>query len=80
MGYSEEEKHQIICLYYSNNKNISRVQIEYRNIYPGHRVPSTSTVRYTVRQFNEMKSLKRKIRTVVRNEEEDINILIYFHL
>lgn len=78
MGYSEEQKLAIVRLSYGNNNNVTTVQREYHLLYPHQRVPSIDTIKYTVRKFSERKSLKRKKRTVARNENEDLNILVFF--
>ena len=78
MGYSEYQKYEIICLFYLNNKNISRVRREYYQRFPGQRIPSRNTIMNIVRRFGETKCTKRKTRTVVVNEEEELNILLYF--
>lgn len=78
MGYTEGEKLEIIRLYYKNNNNVVQAQAEYRRIHPEMPVPSRSTFYYTERRFRESKGLQRKKRTVVRNEDEELQILLYF--
>ena len=78
MGYNKEQKHQIIRRLYSNNNSITRVLNEYHQVFPRERIPSANTIRYIVKQFNETKSLKLKKRTIPRNEQGDLNILLSF--
>lgn len=69
MGYSEDEKHEIIRLFYSNNNNVSRVRNEYHQLFPGRRIPSRNTIKNIVRRFRETKSIKRKTRTVIGSKK-----------
>jgi transposase-like protein len=78
MGYSDEEKLEIVRLYYSHNRNIERVRQEFRQIFPRRRVPSTNTVKNIIKHFIERKTVTRKKRVVLRNADEDLNILLYF--
>lgn len=78
MGYSENQKHEIIRLFYSNNENVSQVRREYHQRFPGQRIPSRNTIKNVVRRFHFTNSIKRKTRTVVRNQEEELDTLLYF--
>lgn len=77
MGYSEEEKHEILILYYENNASISLAQ-EFRRNDPGRKLPCTKTIKNFIRLFRETKSLMSKRRTSEENAEESFNILLYF--
>lgn len=44
----------------------------------GQRITSIKTIKKILRQFRETKSLKRKTRTVIEDQEQDSNILLYF--
>lgn len=78
MGYSTAEKFDIIHLYYSNNRNPSTTLNEYHRIFPNRILPSKSTIKYVVKKFEETKSLERKKRTVMRDEQLDLNVLLFF--
>ena len=78
MGYTEEEKLEIIRLYYKNNNNFAQAQAEYRRIHPKMPVPARSTFYYTERSMRERKTLQRKKRTVIANDDEELQILLYF--
>lgn len=77
MGFSEQEKANILKIYYRVN-NYRETRNQYRIAYPNVAAPSTSAIYYIVKCFENRKSLLRKKRTVVRNEEIDLEILLYF--
>lgn len=78
MGYTEEEKFETVRLYYKNNNNVAQARAEYRRIHPEMTVPARSTFYYTERSMRERKTLHRKKRTVIVNEDEELQILLYF--
>lgn len=78
MGYSEEQKLEIIQLFYKNNNNVLNAQAEYHRIHPGEQVPTRSTFHYIERNFRERKTLRRKKRAVILNRDEELEILLYF--
>lgn len=78
MPYTVEEKCDILSLFYKNNNNASAARAEHRQIFPLRAVPARSTFKTIERGFRERKDLKRKKRTVNGNEEEELNILLYF--
>ncbi|XP_050301236.1 uncharacterized protein LOC126739533 [Anthonomus grandis grandis] len=78
MGYTEEEKFEIMRLFYKNNNNVARAQAEYHRIHPEMRVPARSTFYYTERSMRNHKNLQRKKRTVLANADEELQILLYF--
>lgn len=78
MSYTEEEKLEILRLYYKNNNNVAQAQREYRRIHPGRPVPARSTFYYTERGMRERKTLHRKKRISNVNEDEELQILLYF--
>jgi hypothetical protein len=75
--YNEEQKCAIIRLFYKNSNNLSRAREEYRLLY-GEPVPQRSTFRYIEKNFRERKSIKRKKRSVTVDENEELDILLYF--
>lgn len=75
--YNEEQKCEIIRLFYKNNNNASRAREEYRLLF-GEPVPQRSTFRYIEKNFRERKSIQRKKRSVQVNENEELDILLYF--
>ena len=77
MGYSAEEKSQIIRLFYSNN-SVAIVRHQYHQIYPRRRIPSINTIKNVIRHFEERNSVQRKKRTVERNLDEELDILLYY--
>ena len=77
MGYSAEEKSQIIRLFYSNN-SVAIVRHEYHQIYPGRTILSRNTIKNVIRHFEERNSVQRKKRTVERNLDEELDILLYY--
>lgn len=78
MGYSSEEKSNMVRLFYKHSSNGPRTQRQYRITYPEMPTPSVPTIRYVVRQFELRHSLERKKRTFTRNVEEDLNVLLFF--
>lgn len=78
MGYSEDEKFEIVRLFYKNNNNVVAAQGEYIRLHPGMPVPSRGTFYYVERCFRERKTLQRKKRTVAVNEDDELKILLYF--
>jgi len=78
MVYTEEEKCEIIYLFYKNNKNAVAARTEYRNLHPDRPLPSRSTFYYVKRNFRQRKNVQRKKRTVQINENEELEILLYF--
>lgn len=76
--FSEDEKLEIVRLFYTNNKNASAARAEYARLHPEAAVPSKNTFYYVEKCFRRRKNLKRKRRIVVPNEEEELNILLYF--
>lgn len=78
MGYSVEEKRDIIRIYYSNHHSAKRTRAHYQRVYPERQTPSKSTIIYILRQFEQRKTLERKKRSAVGNEEEDLNVLLFF--
>lgn len=78
MGYSSQEKLDIMNLYLTNNKSVTQTQIEHRRLYPNRQTPSKNTIRNIWKQFQERKTLERKTRTVVRDNDADLDILLYF--
>jgi len=77
MGYSAEEKGLIIRLFFSNN-SVEIVRHEYHQRYPGRRIPSRNTIKNVVRHFEERNSVQRKKRTVERNLDAELDILLYY--
>lgn len=78
MGYSEEEKLSMIKLFYLNGENASKACNEYNRQFPNRRPPTRQTILNVVKSLDDRKTLERKVRTVERNVEEDLNILLYF--
>lgn len=78
MGYTEEEKREIIYFFYKNNKNASAAQADYRVSHAGMPVPSRGTFYNIERHFRIHKNLQRKKRFVRINEDEELEILLYF--
>lgn len=78
MGLSENEKYDILRIYLKNNKNAVASQREYRRLYDDRVVPCRNTFRNVHRSFETTKTLKRKRRVVVRDENEELNVLLYF--
>lgn len=78
MVYTEEEKCEIVSLFYKNNKNAVAARREYRNLHPDRPLPSRSTFYFVERNFRQHKTVKRKKRTVRINENEELEILLYF--
>lgn len=78
MGYSTEEKSDIIRLFYTHGRNAAEARRQYHIAYPERPTPSVSTLRYTVRQFELRHSLERKKRVFPRDIDEDLTILLFF--
>ena len=77
MGFSDEEKANILKIYFRVN-NYRQTRNHYRTEYPNLVPPSTSAIYYIVKNFENRKNVTRKKRTVARNEEKDLEILLYF--
>lgn len=78
MGYSPEEKSNIVRSFYSNGSNWRNARLQYSIEYPMMPLPSKSTILYIVKQFQDRNSFERKKRSFVRNTEEDMNVLLFF--
>lgn len=78
MGYSDAEKVEIFSLYVKNNKNKCAARREYMTLYPNRAIPSVNTFINVYRHINRTHNFSRKKRSVRANEEEDLDILIYF--
>lgn len=77
MVFTAEEKLDIVRIYY-NVRNLADTRNQYIRQFPNRIVPSKSTIHYTVQQFRERKTVNRKKRTLVRNEDQDLEVLLYF--
>lgn len=81
MVFSEAEKLEIVEIYVKNNKNRYRARQEYINIYGNNgnrRIPSLNTFKNVYNLFRSTKTLKRRKRTGIVNEEAELEILLYF--
>lgn len=78
MGYTEQEKYDIFSIYVKNNKNPHEARSEYRELYPNRHLPCKNTFKNMDKLIRNTGSLKRKRRTINHNEDEDLNILLYF--
>lgn len=78
MLYSEEQKCEIACLYFKNNKNRHSARREYIALYGDRRVPALNTFKRIYELLRTSKSLKRRKRTNIINEDEELEILLYF--
>jgi hypothetical protein len=78
MVYTEAEKLEILSLYIKNNKNKKAARREYIRIYPNHLAPSENTFLNVFRHLRDTHSLSRKRRNIIVNENENLDILLYF--
>lgn len=77
MGFSDEEKANILKIYFRVN-NFRETQNQYRTQYPNLVTPSVGAIHYIIKKFENRKAVARKKRTFTRNEERDLEILLYF--
>lgn len=77
MGYSEQEKLDIVRIYYRFN-NLKLARNQYLREYPERVTPCKATIHYIIKKFQQRKTVFRKKRTVARKEEQDLEVLLYF--
>lgn len=78
MRYTDEEKSDMLRIYYQNGNNACAARREYSRIFPHREVPDRKTFSNIERRFRQQKSVHRKKRVAVVNENEEINILLFF--
>lgn len=78
MVYTDEEKCDILRIFYQNNKNACAARREYQQLFPMRALPARTTFKNVERGFMERMSVKRKKRRADVNQEEELNILLYF--
>lgn len=78
MIYSEQEKLDIVSVFIKTNQNQRLARREYRRLYPSRRFPSEKTFVNLYKRLRNSGSIKRKPRTVRGNENQELNILLYF--
>lgn len=77
MVFSEQEKFDILLVYTRNNQNAKAARREYSRLYPDRRLPHRETFRNIYTKMDSSYTLKRKIRTILPNENEEMNVLLY---
>lgn len=81
MVFSEDEKFEIVSLYIKNNNNASAARREYIEINGedrNRRIPSKMAFKRIYSSFQRNKSLKRKRRQITLNEDEELEIYLYY--
>jgi len=78
MPYSDEEKCDIVRIFYKNNNNANAAREAYRRTFPLRAIPAKNTFKNIERAFRIRKTLRRKRRTVLVDPEEELHILLYF--
>jgi len=81
MVFSEEEKFEIVSIYIKNNNNASAARREYVEIHGEEgngRIPSKKAFKRIYSSFQRNKSLKRKKRQIIPNEDEELDIYLYY--
>lgn len=78
MGYSEEDKLNMLRLYHKNKGNVYKARMDYRILYPDKALPSKNTFRNVDKHIANNLSLRRKKRVVAVNEEEELDILLHY--
>ncbi|KAK9729738.1 Helix-turn-helix domain (DUF4817) [Popillia japonica] len=78
MVYSVAEKIQIFTCYIENNKDKRAAQRAYRELYPNRPTPADNTFRRIYQQVNNTGSFNRKRRVVHANNEDQLDVLLYF--
>lgn len=78
MGFSEEEKLDIVSIFIKCNKNKRLSVAEYRRTFPDRMLPSRDTFRNVYNLLRNSKSIKRKPREITANEDLIFYILLYF--
>ena len=78
MRYTDEEKCEILRLYYQNRNNACAARREYRRIFPNREVPDRKTFSNIQRAFRQPSSIHTKKRVAIVNENEELDILLFF--
>lgn len=78
MRFSEIEKVDIVSVFIKSNQNQRLARREYRRLYPNRGTPSEKSFVNLYKRLRNSGSLKRKYRNVRRNENDELNILLYF--
>lgn len=78
MPLSMQEKTNIVSIYIKCHKNSREARRQYRIKYPERQLPGHITFKRLFDKFNTTGSLSRKKRTVAANENENINVALYF--
>lgn len=78
MHYTEAEKFEIFSLYVKNNKNKKAARREYMRLHPNNTIPSANTFVNIYNRVRDLKSFKRKRRCIPSNENQELDILLYF--
>ena len=76
MPYSEREKQVILQTFIKANNSVKLAQRELRRINPRMHVPDKKTFHRIYEKFQRTSSLARKKRTMERDENCDLNILL----
>ena len=78
MGFSNEEKLNILKIYYRCNNILHEARNTYIREFPNYPAPCKATILNIVKQFEERKTVARKKRHVERDNELDLQVLLYF--
>lgn len=78
MRYTEPEKIDIFSIFVQNNRNKYAARRQYMEMYPNRQTPSLNTFVNIHRHVSNTHSFTRKMRTVRVNDDEDLNVLLYF--
>lgn len=78
MYYTKEERVEIMEVYMKNNKNAYAALRDYCNRYPERLTPSKNTFKRIYNKFLTTYSVENKKRAFAANEDEDLEVLLYF--
>lgn len=78
MIYTVQEKFEISSLYIKNNKNRHAARREYMILHDNAPAPALNTFKRVYELLRNTNALNRRNRTVTINEDEELEILLYF--
>lgn len=79
MVFSNVEKVDIVSVFIKSHKNRRLARQEYMRLYPNRETPSAKTFANIYKIFRNSASLKRRPKKVQVNENEELDIILYFH-
>lgn len=78
MGYTEQEKFDILQFYLKCNKNKRLAKQRYQLAFRNRQTPNECTFVNVFKQLQDLKTLHRKKASRSVDENAELNILLYF--